>query len=193
MDIYETLRRIEEAANQIEAELRPIFDQARRDKLPEQHQPTLDCLTHQLDFLNLEHEILESMANEIKNHFASAAMNRFSINSIIIRRMACEGTLRHKDSSSRPEPAEQTNGRKITRFPHNETIIAWGTATFLWITGISVTLYAKAAHRITEIQPRDNPRHLDGRLLHARGRHDTHRTNQLADNSNQAPEKPRCR
>ena len=93
MDIYEGLRRIEEAAEQIEAELQPMFDQARRDNRPEQYQPILDCLTQQLDFLNLEPENLESMANEIKSHFVGAAMNKFSINSIIIRRMTYEGTL----------------------------------------------------------------------------------------------------
>ena len=144
MDIYETLRRIEEAAEQIEAELQPMFDQARRDNRPEQHQFTLDCLTQQLDFLNLEPEILESMSDEIKSHFVSAAMNRLSINTIITRRIAYEGTLRHRYSSSRPEPEEQPNDRKMTWYRHNETIIAWGATAFLWLAGILVTLHAKA-------------------------------------------------
>ena len=165
MDIYETLRRTEEAAKQIEAELRPMFDQARRDNLPEQHQPTLDCLTKQLDFLNLEPEILESMANEIKNHFTSAAMNRFSINGIIIRRMAYEGTLRHRDSSSQPKLEEQTNERKMTRFLHNETIIAWGAAAYLWLIGIPLTLYAKAATESTKSNQVTNDILMDGYFM----------------------------
>ena len=32
----------------------------------------------------------------------------------------------------------------MTRFLHSETIIAWGAAAFLWLTGILVTLHAQA-------------------------------------------------